>query len=365
MVECETLKTGEEWVELTIGGRSLKNMDFWTRSDPFVVLFRAVGGEEEEDGMGRVYSMDSSRSSLVSVSSEDMMQQKVSGQRIFPWVRKRNVEVQQGWIRVGQTETIWDNLDPMFMKKFYFRWETQEEREVWLQARFYDQDAETVEEQQLSGSHDFIGSCEFFLQDVVSATGLAVPLKNNRGIEDARCGFGYFVAEKMPMTCELSQVYDIDIRFSRDCNMPTKRKECQRYFVVLSRRIKPLTGTAQTDLDEWIPVYRTGARDVSHTSQELIRFQQISLTAMALYGDHEDRPLKIQLFCLGRKGNHLELGRVNFSITTLREEENRNRFELYCQGDLLKGSLIVNTAFSRLPGASNSLVLHFADLLWS
>ncbi|KAF6031304.1 CPNE9 [Bugula neritina] len=75
------------------------------------------------------------------------------------------------WRELGRTETIWDNLNPDFVKKFeldyYF-----EEKQI-LKFEIYDIDSQSAD----LSKHDFLGTMECSLGEIVSAGRLKRALK--------------------------------------------------------------------------------------------------------------------------------------------------------------------------------------------
>lgn len=99
-------------VELSIRCANLINADFMSKSDPMVVL------EQKQD---------------------------------------------TGWLELGRTETVWDNLNPEFQKKFSLEYHF--EMHQMLRFSVYDIDSER---RNLS-DHDFLGKIEVSLGEIVSA----------------------------------------------------------------------------------------------------------------------------------------------------------------------------------------------------
>jgi len=112
----------EPLVELSFYGRKLRNMDFFSKSDPFVVVY--VGNQQ---------SIEESQFEMV-----------------------------------GRTETVWDNLNPDFVSKFYLERSRMEREKSRLLLQFYDQDSKEVEEltPEYLKQQDFIGQVSFNVEEV-------------------------------------------------------------------------------------------------------------------------------------------------------------------------------------------------------
>merc|ERR1711892_1572349 len=115
-------------VELTISCSKLKDMDVFSKSDPFLVLY-----QDEREKRGR-------------------------------------------WIELGKTETIDNTLNPHRQKKFILDF-TFERRQI-LRFDVYDSDSDSSDQ----SDHDFIGRMECSLGEIVSnqGRGFTKPLVGNK-----------------------------------------------------------------------------------------------------------------------------------------------------------------------------------------
>ena len=68
-----------------------------------------------------------------------------------------------GWLEFGRTETVWDNLNPEFQKKFILEYHF--EMHQMLRFSVFDVDSQR---RNLS-DHDFLGQIEVSLGEIVSA----------------------------------------------------------------------------------------------------------------------------------------------------------------------------------------------------
>ena len=76
------------------------------------------------------------------------------------------------WINIGTTEVIHDNLNPEFVKKIIVDYHFEETE--WYKIEVYDEDDQEARKTNLRAGqhgvgHDFIGSIEFKLHEVVTA----------------------------------------------------------------------------------------------------------------------------------------------------------------------------------------------------
>jgi Ca2+-dependent lipid-binding protein len=84
---------------------------------------------------------------------------------------------QSTWKRIGQSETVQDNLSPSFDKEFVVTYFFEEQQK--LRASLYDSDAKLQDEKH----SELLGRSEFVLADLVSAQGqtLHLPLMKDNG----------------------------------------------------------------------------------------------------------------------------------------------------------------------------------------
>lgn len=69
---------------------------------------------------------------------------------------------------VGRTETVWDNLNPDFVTKFYLPFATEEDQNARILLECYDQDSKDNEivSQDYLKRQDFIGQVTFNVFEV-------------------------------------------------------------------------------------------------------------------------------------------------------------------------------------------------------
>ncbi|XP_074644535.1 copine-8-like isoform X2 [Tubulanus polymorphus] len=108
-------------VEVSVSCRNLVDMDVFSKSDPICVLF--------------------------------------------------TYEIPSGWKEFGRTEIIWDNLNPDFVKKFVLNYFFEEQQR--LKFELYDVDSKSHD----LSKHDFLGSMECTLGEIVTTNRLQQPLK--------------------------------------------------------------------------------------------------------------------------------------------------------------------------------------------
>jgi len=306
-------------VELSFHGRKLRNMDFLSKSDPFVVMF--VGDQS---------ALDESQFRMV-----------------------------------GRTETIWDNLNPDFVTKLYLPLKRSDEENTRVLLQYYDQDSkESLElSKEYLKKQDFIGQVMFNVVELLSVDHKLLSMKmSNRSFKaDPKAGTSIITAEELADRSKSAQ-YLVEFRFTADCEMPKRKK----IFVILWRSVKHPTSLGPP----WIPIYRTGAMDAPPKSGQEFKFQDFSLTREQLNACDDSRTLRIELFTYKKSGAHTLQGYVELSISKLRQVESDFMFPIQLQkdGSLLSGYLFqpgsMTSSNSATLGIHSSLRFCFTRLTW-
>jgi len=350
-------------IQLSLGGRNLKDLDFLSKSDPFVVLY-----VRDEDAALAGFCEDM-RDALVSVASSggqlnNSMSVVGSGGTTPSKVTcKADLVTSAGWTLLGKTETVWDNLDPDFVSKFYFPSGAPEANEISIRAVFYDEDND---DRDLS-KHDLIGFCEFKLREVLLKGTLQVQLMNAKGKPDPKCGMGYFVGEELDVAKAKVRQFDIEVCFGPDCHIPRGTRGPREMFFILKRLAKGSPSSID-GTNAWISTYRSGKATPPINPGQEFRFQECNIDSLALYADDEERPFRLELYIYNKKGNHLLAGTAEMTLKLLRREFNDKCFPInpgIPDAMLIGGSVSVFTAWSRAPTTPNNLTLRIGELQWA
>eukprot|EP00188_Purpureofilum_apyrenoidigerum_P002396 Plantae.Rhodophyta-Purpureofilum_apyrenoidigerum.ctg2485.p1 GENE.Plantae.Rhodophyta-Purpureofilum_apyrenoidigerum.ctg2485~~Plantae.Rhodophyta-Purpureofilum_apyrenoidigerum.ctg2485.p1 ORF type:complete len:322 (-),score=67.20 Plantae.Rhodophyta-Purpureofilum_apyrenoidigerum.ctg2485:163-1128(-) len=309
----------EALVELSFHGRSLRNMDFFSKSDPFVVVY--VGDQQSYE------------------PSQFQM--------------------------IGRTETVWDNLNPDFVSKFYLKKGQMEQDKTRVLLQFYDQDSKEVEEltPEYLKMQDFIGQVTFNVEELLSVDHrlLSIRLNNRKGAADKKSGTAVITAEEISRRTPAVE-YSIEFRFTADCEMPRRKK----IFIILSRCV-PYPSTLGP---KWIPVYRTGALEPPVKSGQEFSFQDFTLVGEQLNAMDDERKLRIELYIFKKNGSHVLQGCVELSITKLNKVESDYMFPIVQERDssltsgfvFQPGSMVSSN--SAALGIPSSLRFYFTRLSW-
>jgi len=309
----------EPLVELSFYGRKLRNMDFFSKSDPFVVVY--VGNQQ---------SIEESQFEMV-----------------------------------GRTETVWDNLNPDFVSKFYLERSRMEREKSRLLLQFYDQDSKEVEEltPEYLKQQDFIGQVSFNVEELLSVDHrlLSIRLNNRKGAADKKSGTAVITAEEI-FTRTPPVQYSVEYRFTADCEMPRRKK----IFIILSRSV-PFPSTLGP---KWTPVYRTGALEPPAKSGQEFSFQDFTVVGEQLNAMDEERKLRIELYIFKKNGSHILQGCVELSIAKLKRVESDYMFPIVQEKDsslasgfvFQPGSMVSSN--SAALGIPSSLRFYFTRLSW-
>eukprot|EP00170_Pyropia_yezoensis_P006308 contig_25662_g6327 len=119
------------------------------------------------------------------------------------------------WRYAGRTETVWNDLDPIFITKFYLPYASQADTMVRLRLVVYDQDDE-------SGSfkrQDFIGMAEVELAGLLrsSAAGAArLTLADKKQRVSKKLGALFLAAQPLNVTIPVHRL-ELGLVFTSGC----------------------------------------------------------------------------------------------------------------------------------------------------
>jgi copine 5/8/9 len=244
----------------------------------------------------------------------------------------------EAWREYGRSEVIWDNLNPDFVKKFvmdYFFEESQK-----LKFELYDVDSESPDLRK----HDFLGSMECTLGEVVSLNRLQRPLRGPR--QDSGCII-------LVSAEELSSCKDeITLQF---CAVKLDKKDFfgkSDPFLVFSRTNENGTFTV---------VHKTEA--VMKTLNPT--WKPFTILVRTLCNGDLDRVIKVECFDWNRSGSHELIGQFSTSVRELSGGPGpSNDYECICPAmQAKKGKKYTNSGFVKLMQCQIVQVPTFMDYI--
>lgn len=238
----------KQTVSLSFQLKNLPNLDMMSKTDAFIVLYQM-----RQSGQGK---------------GSRMMKHKL-----------------------GQTEVVWDNLDPTFVKTFtvdYFFEETQDFR---IEA--YDMDDESKPNDM--SAHDYIGCLDFKLSQVVTGRDQTLTAK----MQQAPKG-----APQVTITAE-------NIKRGGQTALLKfhgQFKTSSEVFYIIWKELSP---------GKWKPVYKSEAQ-VKQGGQH--KFREAVLNTSML-GD-DDQEFRVDFMIAQDSGNHTLIGSDTLSIAGLQGGKN-------------------------------------------
>lgn len=362
-----------ECVEVSVAGEKLRDMDLFSKSDPFVVLYvrrpgddgaagGLVGATAEGAGGSPADGWDSPgggargfSESLPPASSLSRSTASSSGGRVKSASHRMSSATSgllggrgggggsgptggpmasssllppdlvdyttpsgELWRYAGRTETVWNDLDPIFITKFYLLYASQADTMVRLRLVVYDQDDE-------SGSfkrQDFIGMAEVELAGLLrsSAAGAArLTLADKKQRVSKKLGALFLAAQPLNVTIPVHRL-ELGLVFTSGCEFPPN----ESIFFVLSRRLRgvPASTTASATHEgegaSWTRVHRSGPMIAPPTVRDEFRFQDVALTEEQLCAGDRRRPLRLEVYVHRHKGDHVRVAATApFSLAAL------------------------------------------------
>lgn len=242
-------------VVLHVECRDLADMDLTSRSDPFVVVYIA----------------------------------RLS----------RGGEV--GWMEVGRTETVWDCLDPVFVKCFETKnWvngggiKGEDLGGVTVKVEVWDNDDDGNVDLK---RHDYIGAAKCRLDDILKGQNMNLELRL-KNAKKKNPGFITLMAEPVRVPKPNMEV-TFNFSLGRDISSGLKKA-----FIVISRALKG---------GKWTPVWRTEIISIhksmlSRSEGNQREFRAVVLKLDQLTAGVDVKPLRIEFWRFKKSGSHERLG---------------------------------------------------------
>ncbi|KAI0560588.1 copine-8 [Gracilaria domingensis] len=274
MVRGEKTATIGNQLEIQIEASNLANMDVFSLSDPFALL------EEQENG---------------------------------------------AWEEIGRTETIWDVLNPKWVRTFVLPAETPLGH--LLRVTIYDRDSKT----QNLDKQEVIGSCLCRVEEIIKegSNGKTLELENKELKETG----------SVTIIGELYDPKDTDHEiFLGNCKFRNNSFFgmflIRPYIVIYRRRAN----------NEWAPIFRSSSRkrgEDAAFSEDLLH--RAKLRTHRKGGNVEETPLRIELRSHKSITEHKLIGAVQMSLGSLRRQGVGKKISLGLAGESV-GELIVTRA---------------------
>mmetsp|Transcript_8060 Transcript_8060/g.14315 ORF Transcript_8060/g.14315 Transcript_8060/m.14315 type:complete len:408 (+) Transcript_8060:144-1367(+) len=383
---------GEVRLEIAFSAHNLKNMDFFSKSDPFIIVYAHHGSTINHD---------------TDVSM---------------------IPREGGFIPISMTETVWDNLSPQFVTKFRFPYATKEHKEKRIRIKLLDRDSE---QNNSIEKNDFLGMAEFRLCDVIGDRDIEteVSLNSSMSMEltstilspasssdhpffielplcDDKCkpvakgklGSIRIYGELVQMFPELPQhMLSIDFGFKAVCNLPARRglfyvisrsSKNGQYFVPVHRSGVLLRSSSvnmsaasvnNSDNDHGITKAFSGSsRNVSRqasssaplpqsTSMD-IAFQTVELSDTDLFVNDWERIIRFELYEHNKRGAHELLFSMELPAKDMRHLQAGDEFTIVMptkKKELVHAKAMVMTGLWNSTQTSGILAIRCYDFAWA
>ena len=230
-------------VELSISCDNLKDMDFISKSDPFCV----------------VYYKDNSK--------------------------------QSQYLEVGRTETIADNLSPVWQKKIILDYNFEQRQLVKFVVYDSDSNSSRLE------SHDFLGSADCSLGEIVAAQSQGF----SRKLTDGGNAVIHVMAEELTQSKEV-----LFLKFS------ASKLDKKDFFGKSDPFIEILRST---ESNKYILVHRT--EFIKNTLDP--DWRPFEISARSLSNGDDERDLRFDVYDWNKSGSHEIIGSFHTTVRNLRE----------------------------------------------
>lgn len=225
----------------------------------------------------------------------------------------------------GRTETIWDVLNPKWVRNFQLSPETPKTRR--LRVTIYDRDSKT----QDLDKQEVIGSCECLVHEILDqgSNGKRMELEND---QLKQTGTVTVIGELYGSSASDHEVFLGQCKFK---NTSLFGMLLIRPYITIYRR--------RTN-NEWAPIYRSKARkrgEDAAFSEDLLHRAILRTTRRG--GNCEETPLRIELRSHRSITEHKLIGAVQMSLGSLRRQAVGKKISLGLAGESV-GELCITRA---------------------
>lgn len=297
--------------EFSLSCCKLRNKDWLSKSDPFVVLFIQPRNLDDKDAISEYKKF-----------KDEYLPEPRSG--LPERISSANISVDAEWHYAGETEVVWDELSPSFVSKF--RCPTSLVPRLAARFEIYDMD----DYESPLAKQDFLGSFESSLRELVSARNSVHGLADKRGKVKQATGTMRICVDKFDLLAQ-QDAANITLRVVFDPNSGINPGT--KVFFVLSRA-GPIPAPVHfsnlsnrqlnTNPDDdagsgWIQLHRSGALSAPGTKREWT-FQDALLREDVLLAGDKTRFLRLELFLHKTNGKHQRIGGTSsFTIAMCRD----------------------------------------------
>lgn len=299
-------------VALSLFCNGLKNVDWGSKSDPFIAMFFNMDTVEP----ALAHAMRSYRKESLSTTNKTMQSAVEDGN--------------DGWLFFGRTETVWDCLSPSFLYKFMLPvLPANIDKPSTLHVRFEVFD--DFRDSEITGKPRLIGAAECCLEDIISDGVTRVKLCNHKMEQHERDPDRYGTLTVAADTYSIpSSREPINLRV--DCTSNSRVPPALQLLFVMYRRVhSPASGETL-----WTPIAQGGPKQWTDSST-VFQFQEQTIEQHSFTAGDPSRQLCMKLFIYHDKGKHILVG---FSDSFALEDVQRDRMIYTFHSEPTSGKLL-------------------------
>lgn len=219
------------------------------------------------------------------------------------------------WSEIGRTETIWDVLNPKWVRSFLLPSSTK--KTTMLRVTIYDRDARTQDLEK----HEIIGDATCTVEEIIKlgCNGVSLHLQND---SLKQTGMVTIIGDRIEDSHKEHEVFLGHCKFKNTSilGMFTIRP----YITIYRRRSN----------NEWAPIFRSKTYkrgEDAAFSEDLLHRAKIRTSVPS--ATCEETPLKIELRCHKAMAEHKLIGAVQMSLGSLRQQPPGKKISLGLAGE--------------------------------
>lgn len=207
-------------------------------------------------------------------------------------------------VELGRTETVWDDLDPKFVRCFVLNYQEEAPRELMVEV--YDRDSN----QEGLGRQDFIGSAKFALGDVVNSQDRKLRLELKGGDRRARQNGHVSIMANSFNEAVVDHMVEIRLNSSQLSRRGLIRTVVPQFYTLSRGRVE------SSGRRSWTPVYRSEVKSKA-SDTGMLRFESAVMNLQALNNGNFKAALRIEFWARERRKAHERIGFVDLSLEVL------------------------------------------------